>query len=709
MPNAVRSSAFVLVSALVAAAALSCGGTGDATGFNGEPGGAAGSDNGQAATGGTGGASGAGGTGGAGGASGASGSMGGASGAGGLSGSGGSSVLDGSADAPSSDGASGGASGMDAGNLDAVEVPDQGGQGNDAPSSDMDATGPNPDGNASDSGAAAGNGGNSGSGGAGGDTAGSAGAGGIVGGSGGSGGSDAGTLPGPDADLDAPSTADSGAADAANDTNGGSADSGCTSGLTQCGNTCTDTLTDTSNCGGCGSICTIANGNAACVNGACTVGGCKSGFDDCDHDATNGCEVNLQTDPSNCNTCGNACTSAGGTPGCVAGVCGISSCSAGLGDCNGNAGDGCETDITASPTDCGQCGKACAPANGNGACVGGNCNITGCLTGFASCDNNDANGCETDTQSSTAHCGGCNQACTNDHGTFACVNGACNPSCSTGFLSCDNNPANGCETAVLADSSHCGACDVVCPVGTACQGGVCACPGGQLVCGGTCTTVASDPTNCGGCGNVCSSNHITAQACTTGMCNGNCAAHFGDCNGNKLADGCETDLNSSLTNCSACGAACSTNHIVTACDTGSCDGTCMPNYRDCNNNKRSDGCEINIATNPSRCGSCTYSCSGTNVGTRACTNGVCTPTCATNYGDCDAASNTNNGCETFLYNNDNNCGKCGNACGIGATCVGTQCLFDNGHSCYVDSECGSGHCCTGAPIYRYCSPVAGGC
>jgi hypothetical protein len=82
----------------------------------------------------------------------------------------------------------------------------------------------------------------------------------------------------------------------------------------------TDLAHDASNCGGCGVVCVNPmNGTPGCSDGKCAVGGCDSGFEDCDHRYENGCETNLMTNSEHCGSCLNACA-AGQT--CQLGVCG---------------------------------------------------------------------------------------------------------------------------------------------------------------------------------------------------------------------------------------------------------------------------------------------------------------------------------------------------------------------------------------------------
>src|SRR5205823_13780768 len=98
---------------------------------------------------------------------------------------------------------------------------------------------------------------------------------------------------------------------------------------------------------------------AGCKAGKCAVATCKAGWADCDKQFMNGCEINVNGDPANCNACGNACGAVpNGMPGCNQGQCGVGACNVGYSDCNGMAADGCECN-TASGFAC--AGGACLP------------------------------------------------------------------------------------------------------------------------------------------------------------------------------------------------------------------------------------------------------------------------------------------------------------------------------------------------------------
>jgi Kelch motif len=133
--------------------------------------------------------------------------------------------------------------------------------------------------------------------------------------------------------------------------------------------------------------------------------------------------------------------------------------------------------------------------------------------------------------------------------------------------------------------------------------------------------ILTDPDNCGGCGNVCSNNHMATRTCAGGVCNGACAAGFADCNGNKLTDGCETDILASTSNCGGCGNVCSLAHASSAtCNAGTCSYVCIAPFADCNTTPpNTNGCEADTSTDANNCGSCAHSC---NDGV-ACTNDSC--------------------------------------------------------------------------------------
>ncbi|HEY8210213.1 MAG TPA: hypothetical protein VIG99_22165 [Myxococcaceae bacterium] len=63
----------------------------------------------------------------------------------------------------------------------------------------------------------------------------------------------------------------------------------------------------------------------------------------------------------------------GGAPtGCAGPNACTYACNAGYGDCNGGL-DGCETDVTLTPTHCGTCANNCIAQGFNGGCVNSQC------------------------------------------------------------------------------------------------------------------------------------------------------------------------------------------------------------------------------------------------------------------------------------------------------------------------------------------------
>jgi len=404
---------------------------------------------------------------------------------------------------------------------------------------------------------------------------------------------------------------------------------GCLAGQTCCGGGCVDIRTNTGNCGGCGMSCTISNGTPVCNVGACSVASCSEGFGNCDMSAANGCEVDTRTTLAHCGTCGNACpTRANAMSTCAAGACGFT-CEPGFADCDMSAANGCEADTRVSTTHCGMCGTACPTrANATTTCAAGACGFT-CATGFADCDGDAANGCEVDTRTSLTHCGACGNACgATAGGSSVCSAGVCGVACEAGFGDCDRSAANGCEVDTRTSLTHCGACGTACPA-----------------------------------------RANAAASCASGTCGFTCATGFADCDGNA-ANGCEVDTRTSLTHCGMCNRACAFANAGATCTAGACGlGVCTSGFGNCNATA-GDGCEANLATSASNCGTCGNVCSLPHA-TASCEARLCAvASCEANFGDCDGSAAT--GCEAALLTDANNCGACGNRCGSGA-CVAGLC------------------------------------
>ncbi len=251
----------------------------------------------------------------------------------------------------------------------------------------------------------------------------------------------------------------------------------CPAGQSCCGSACVSTQTTVEHCGRCDNRCALANATATCAAGACAVGACTGAFRDCDMMAANGCETDTQTSATSCGGCGMACAARPhATASCADGACRYA-CDEGFGDCDGMTANGCETDTRASTDHCGMCGQACRFANALPVCVLGSCVLGGCESGFANCDAMAANGCEVDTNNSGSDCGACGRACAPPNATGRCTVGVCAIStCAAGFSDCDHTLANGCEVSTATSLAHCGMCGRGCaPINAvaSCAAGAC--------------------------------------------------------------------------------------------------------------------------------------------------------------------------------------------------------------------------------------------
>jgi hypothetical protein len=126
---------------------------------------------------------------------------------------------------------------------------------------------------------------------------------------------------------------------------------------------------------------------------------------------------------------------------------------------------------------------------------------------------------------------------------------------------------------------------------------------------------------------------------------------------------CATNLLADQNNCGACGNVCPSSnafpemHMETRCLDGACQRQCVSSgssvFQDCNG-LVDDGCETNIANNPDNCGACGNVCPPGSDGARRCLGGQCG--CPPGQTWCDPL-----GC-TDTSVDDTNCGACGNQC-----------------------------------------------
>jgi hypothetical protein len=292
----------------------------------------------------------------------------------------------------------------------------------------------------------------------------------------------------------------------------------------------------------------------------------------------------LGTDASNCGQCGKACPSGRN---CCGGQC------VDLTSDNNNCGgclNACPAGYTCRDGQCAVCPTCSGIAHclrprvlcGQLCCVpGATCEMTGegpngqmltqCFCSGAVCG-----GVCVATQTDTLNCGGCGVACTPGQ---SCANGQC--TCAAGApcpagqhcsnrLCCPAGQTNcgGVCTDIGTDSSNCGFCGVACAVGQVCCGGRCADP--SRCCGGAYTDTQTDPQNCGACGHVCPPDlpDCCGGACTNrNIDSGNCGACGNVCS--FLAPFCcQGRCSFACTNCGAGGAPCNFGPLC-------CSGICL--------------------------------------------------------------------------------------------------------------------------------------
>lgn len=410
------------------------------------------------------------------------------------------------------------------------------------------------------------------------------------------------------------------------------------------------------------SVCSRPNADGVCLDKTCSIVRCRPGHFDCDGSADNGCEATLDT-ADHCGACGASCAlSHVQTSRCDMQAAGGSACA---------IDHGCADGVTDCTPD--------APENG-------------CEPGFADCDGDPSNGCETSLHT-LQNCGGCGMTCALTGSEESCNTGTCiSLGCSSGFGDC----GAGCMS-LISDAANCGTCGHSCPdLAPNCAGARCTaldCADGTADCDGNsddgCEADLTSASSCGSCGVSCGPYPNAMAECTKGRCKvGDCKAGYGDCDDTR-DNGCETKLDE-LAHCGSCDNDCGALAHVTSsqCIDGQCGAlTCEDGWGDCDGDPK-NGCEQSLKTND-HCGSCTASCAPANA-TASCETGTCTLTaCTEGFDDCNDSAD--DGCEAAL-DGDQNCGACGNACPAGMACNNGGCACASGGMCAQGTECCNGAC-----------------
>jgi hypothetical protein len=378
---------------------------------------------------------------------------------------------------------------------------------------------------------------------------------------------------------------------------------------------------------------------------------CDGRDNDCDLELDEG--FDLRNDAVNCGACGVVCTAENAAPACVGGVCGLVACLEGFADCNEDASDGCESDLS-DPVLCGVCG----PLEGR---PGDPCGT--CGSGSWACADEGAVLCDGDLGPAAVNaCGGCGEL--DDAPGESC--GECERwVCGAHGLSCETasdelNVCGSCGSLSGEPGTACGSCDL----GVwRCDGPDTACVGGSETvnaCGGCAALEAEPDAPCGSCG----LDSFVCDGTDAVVCDGDTAGN--------ACDGCAT-LDAELGD--ACGP-CGLDRVVCAgTDDVTCDGSTALN--DCG------GCLDLFAERDSPCGVCDaglWACNGTEI--VSCRGGG------------EEARNLCGGCSELEELPGGPCGSCGDGIVLCNGIETTLCI-DAGDDPDGDGFCGPDDVCPG--------------
>ena len=183
-----------------------------------------------------------------------------------------------------------------------------------------------------------------------------------------------------------------------------------------------NTKTDSNHCGACGTSCATTNASSTSCNGGTCVPICTGKFLACGN-PQNGCAINTASDPLNCGACNSVCSTAAAAHvsanGCSSSTC-KPVCAALYADCDSIPSNGCELPVGSDKTNCGGCGVVCGTSAHTTAtaCTNGACTPT-CAAGWKDCGTA-AQGCNVQL-GTTSNCLSCGDNC----GTGFCTAGGC--------------------------------------------------------------------------------------------------------------------------------------------------------------------------------------------------------------------------------------------------------------------------------------------
>ena len=193
-----------------------------------------------------------------------------------------------------------------------------------------------------------------------------------------------------------------------------------------------------------------------------------------------------------------------------------------------------------------------------------------------------------------------------------------------------------------------------------------ACTGDLISCSGVCKNLDTDNSNCGQCGDACSSS----QYCLNGVC-----------------------TNSNKANCGSLGGACALGQYcwLNVCRACKPQATCVHNNQTCSEDGNTCTCGNGLTYNPAdylcydlqtdilNCGEIGHTCTGF-----ACLQGLCSnDTCANGY-HIVVSVDSSNTCE---LDSISNCGAHSNACPEHSSCQNGICVCDTGYSADSGGNC----------------------